>query len=94
MFKKDGDSMSEHREVRWSTGWIDVRDRLPDKECAKFHSVHGKNEEFEVIVMIAGGEIATGLIYDMQTKTFEDESGERYPVTHWMEFPAPPMKSD
>lgn len=56
--------------------WIDVTDRLPDKEQ-------------EAIVMIKHAEISTVLYYNGES--FVDTDFTAYPVTHWMPLPDPPL---
>lgn len=68
------------------SGWVSVKDRLPDKE-GQYICWFGKN------TVIKGAAIAT---YLEEWKAFGSfESLKTYPnVTHWMPMPEPPKEAD
>ena len=73
------------------TGWISVKDRLPDQELLE-HMKRYQEKSVEVLVMIKGGKIATALTWD--GNSFSDGIHNEYEVTHWMPLPEPPGDSD
>ena len=73
------------------TGWISVKDRLPDQELLEYvKRYHEKS--VEVLVMIKDGKIATTLTWD--GNDFSDDVHNKYEVIHWMPLPNPPGDGD
>ena len=71
--------------------WISTKDRLPEKEYKEFSKKY-PDDNFEVIVQIAGAELSTTLVWD--GKSFRDNREDAYygvyPVAYWMPFPEVP----
>ncbi len=73
----------------YTSGWISVKERLPDEELEKYREEWGGEEKLEVIVMIKGAREPTALEYDGECFTYCD--GKEYPVEYWQPLPNPPM---
>ena len=69
--------------------WIPVEERLPKKYVILDYD-HDP-EWLEFVVMIDGAEVSTSLCFDGKN-FFDDNDGQIYDVTHWMERPEPPGK--
>ena len=73
------------------TGWISVKDRLPDQELLEYWKRYSQRS-VEVLVMIEGASHSTTLTWD--GNRFSDDCHNEYEVTHWMPLPEPPGDSD
>ena len=60
-----------------SSGWINVKDRLPEKDIY--------SQEYNVV--IKGAKRSTTLYYD---GTWHDDEHNEYDVSHWQPLPEPP----
>lgn len=69
--------------------WIPVEERLPKKYVILDYDHSPAWLEF--VVMIDGAEVSTSLCFDGKN-FFDDNDGQIYDVTHWMERPEPPRK--
>ena len=71
------------------TPWIPVSERLPEKYYETDEDFAGDPIEF--IVHIKDAICATFLCFDGEN-FFDQNTGEIYAVTHWMELPEPPKE--
>ena len=68
--------------------WISTKDRLPEEEYENFKKKY-PDSDFEVIVQIAGAELATTLIWDGESfrDNRDDVYSGTYEVAYWMPSP-------
>lgn len=89
-FMKDFKNWASGAEEK-KTGWISVKDRLPDQELLEYWKRYSQRS-VEVLVMIEGASHSTTLTWD--GNRFSDDCHNEYEVTHWMPLPESPGDSD